>query len=136
MGNGAGCGCGKGSQAKKAAAPINPSTNNKDAADQFEANNNNQHLVQPPHQQQQKQQQQQHHTQPNNHNRQYHDHHRYVCKAVKQQSMILFQELWIEFCITESPTTMYCTRMFKLLLNMLATAPSEPIRASQVMHPT
>ncbi len=49
MGNRAGCGCSKGLQAKEAAAPINPSTNNKDAADQFEANNNNQHLVQPPH---------------------------------------------------------------------------------------
>jgi hypothetical protein len=102
MGNGAGCGCCKGLQAKKAAVPINPSTNNKVAADQFEANNNNQHLVQPPYQQQQQQhrhheqqqqQQQQHHTQPNNHNRQYHDHHRYVCKAVKQQSMILILEL-------------------------------------------
>jgi hypothetical protein len=104
MGNGSGCGCSKGLQAKKAAAPINPSTNNKDAANQFEANNNNQHLVQPPHQQQQQQhrhheqqqqqqQQQQHHTQPNNHNRQYHDHHRYVCKAVKQQSMVLILEL-------------------------------------------
>jgi hypothetical protein len=99
MGNGAGCGCSKGLQAKKAAAPMNPSTNNKDAADRFEANNNNQHLVQPPHQQQQQhrhceqQQQQKQHTQPNNHNRQYHDHHRYVCKAVKQQSMILILEL-------------------------------------------